>query len=406
MTELALLRDWTAATSEDKRAVMRLFVECGSERLAEITETERAAFYLTHLPARAGTARKMFDRALPAFFAWADGVDVPLESAALLRTYREYRLGLGFSPDTMRVQMAHLTAFFAVSLVGSHEELGEDQVVAYLKSYAKKPTTRQSAFFSLRSFYGWALRRGAMPTDPTVDMKVKGPAEKEPDAFSPAEIVKLLDTAVLPRRGGTRRGTRHAAAILLCYACGLRRSEVVGVTMDDVDFDNARLHIRPEISKGRRGRYVEMNELAFEAVEALRPWSNGTLVGTDDPAWFSWMVHEVATEAGFPPGRRNAHLLRSSFATNLLREGVPVSVVSKLLGHSKVSTTSRYLAVVDGERHAAVATMKLPPSAALSREQGTPRMLDAGGALTPFAMPPVPAWDAGASWGNPLRGNR
>ena len=73
-------------------------------------------------------------------------------------------------------------------------------------------------------------------------------------------------------------------------------------------------------------------------------------------------MHDAAKQAGFPPGRRNAHLPRSSFATNLLREGVPVSVVSKLLGHSKVSTTSRYLAVVDGERHAAVATMKLPPS--------------------------------------------
>jgi hypothetical protein len=50
--------------------------------------------------------------------------------------------------------------------------------------------------------------------------------------------------------------------------------------------------------------------------------------------------------------------------TDLLREHVPISVVGKRLGHSKVSTTSRYLAVVDVERHAAVATMKLPRSLA------------------------------------------
>lgn len=271
MTELALLRDWTAGTAEDRRAVMRLFVECDKDTLAEITEAERAAFYLTHLPARAGSARKMFDRALPRFFAWANGVDVPLESAALLRTYREYRLGVGFSPDTTAVQMGYLVTFFANSGVSTHTELGEDQMVALLKSYRGKPTARQSAFFALRSFYAWACRRAAVPTDPTVDMKVKGPAEKDPDAFSPAEVRKLLDTAVLPRRGGTRRGKRHAAAILLAYSLGLRRSEVVGITMDDVDFENARVHIRPEIAKGGRGRYVEMNGYAFEAVEALRP---------------------------------------------------------------------------------------------------------------------------------------
>jgi integrase/recombinase XerC len=367
MSELALLRDWTAAepttTAEDRRAVMRLFVECGKATLDEITPPELEAFYLRNLPARAGTARKMYDRALPAFFAWADAAataHVPLESAALLRSYREYRLGTGFSPDTMRVQMGYLVRFFAASVVSSHEDLGEDQVIALLKAYKGKPTARQSAFFALKSFFAWACRRGQMPNDPTADMKVKGPREKEPDAFSPAEIVTLLDAAALERRGGGGSGKRHAAAILLAYSLGLRRSEVVGITMEDVDLENDRVHIRATIAKGGQGRYVEMNQLAHEAVAALRPWSNGTLVGTRDPAWFTMMVNEVATRAGFPPGRRNAHLLRSSFATNLLREGVPVSVVSKLLGHSKISTTSRYLAVVDLERHAAVATMKLP----------------------------------------------
>lgn len=395
MSELALLRDWTIAepstTARDRAAVLRLFLECGKDSLADITAPELAAFLLTHLPARAGQARKMYDSALPAFFAWAleagycstdpawvlttneeptwnaPHAPVPavaLESVALLRAYREYRLGTGFALETMRVQIGYLLRLFASERVGSHEEVGEDEVVALLNTHRGKPTARQSCFFALKSFFAWAHRRGHMPTNPTVDMKVKGPREKDPDAYSPEEIVALLDAARLRRDAGPR----HAALILLAYSLGLRRSEVCGITLDDVDWVNSRVHIRPEIAKGGQGRYVEMNEYAVEAIEVLRPFANGTLAGIDK-SWFTTLVHEAATAAGFPPGRRNAHLLRSSFATNLLREGVPISVVSKLLGHSKVSTTSRYLAVVDGERHAAVATMKLPPSAAAAKGQ-------------------------------------
>jgi hypothetical protein len=59
-------------------------------------------------------------------------------------------------------------------------------------------------------------------------------------------------------------------------------------------------------------------------------------------------------------------------------------VVSKLLGHSKVSTTSRYLAVVDGERHAAVATMKLPPSADVPAPRPTAHKREGGGSRERF----------------------
>jgi integrase/recombinase XerD len=125
------------------------------------------------------------------------------------------------------------------------------------------------------------------------------------------------------------------------------------------------VYVRP--SKGEKDRWVEANELALQALTILgeqpRPKGGfagrGTLVGYA-PDWFTMIVHDAAKAAGLPPNRRKAHMLRASFATHLLARRVPISVVSRLLGHSDISTTSRYLSVNDVDRRSAVDRLTLP----------------------------------------------
>jgi len=78
------------------------------------------------------------------------------------------------------------------------------------------------------------------------------------------------------------------------------------------------------------------------------------------PNWFTMIVHRAAKEAGLPPNRRRAHMLRASFVTELLGQGVPVSVASRLVGHANMATTHRYAAVRPEDRRRAVDVLPMP----------------------------------------------
>jgi integrase/recombinase XerD len=188
-----------------------------------------------------------------------------------------------------------------------------------------------------------------------VNIHPKAQREKDPDAFSPEEVGALMEQA----RKASKKGEKDALAILLAYSLGLRRSEVCKLAPDDVDWEGQRVLIRE--SKGGKSRWVEGNEIAMDTLERLKPWNNGTVLGGVDPQWFTMIVHRAAVRAGLPPGRRNAHMLRAAFATNLMDSGADVTIVGKLLGHSDLVTTMRYRAVRQKNRKEAVSLLPAPP---------------------------------------------
>ena len=132
-----------------------------------------------------------------------------------------------------------------------------------------------------------------------------------------------------------------------------------------MDWNTHRVYVKE--AKGGRPRWVEANELAMTALGGLagcyemgqiRHTSQYTLAGYA-PNWFTMIVHQAASEAGLPRGRRNAHMLRASFASHLIQAGASVPVVSRLLGHANIATTHRYAAVWEGDRRRAVDTLTL-----------------------------------------------
>lgn len=298
-----------------------------------------------------------------------------------LDDWTKFMLAQGRSQETIRRYRYALHRLAGDSNKDSLLEITETDVTTFLASLGKRAAARQLYLQAFRSFFPWAVERKLMSEDPSRYLRPKAPSEPEPDAFTPEEIVLLLCAA-------RRRNPRRAWAIQAAYAMGLRRSELCGIRAEDIDWQGRRVYIRE--AKGDRPRWVEMNEIAEEALKALLNdatvrlhgnMAGGALVDPAPspiplpvpssmsahgysivgyaPQWFTMIVHQAAAEAGFPPGRRNAHLLRSSFATHLLGKGVPISVVSKLLGHMRVSTTGRYLAVREEDRRKAVDSLSL-----------------------------------------------
>ncbi len=271
------------------------------------------------------------------------------EDAMLLQRWSEFLQAQGLSPRTAqqyRYAMLRLTSEANVAIC----DITEENIVRFLAGLGKRAASKQLYVRAFRSFYGWAHDRGEIATDPTAHVRPKAPPAVPPDAFTLEELEAIIRTA-----GG--RDPRYAQAIVACYALGLRRSELCGLEPEDVDWQGRRVFIR--CAKGDRPRWVEMNELARGALLALTATNGRRTITGWDPNWFTMIVNRAAREAGLPPNRRKAHMLRSSFATHLLGEGVPVSVVSRLLGHANIATTHRYAAVTPADRRAAVEHLPL-----------------------------------------------
>ncbi len=273
------------------------------------------------------------------------------EEAMLLHDWRENLLGQGLSKSTVRqyhYSVLRLESEADVALC----QITEAHIMSFLASLGTKAHSRQLYVRGIKSFFTWAYERGHIKENPAAHLRPKAPVDPPPDAYSPDEIATLV-------RAASNRDARYGNAILACYALGLRRSELCGIRPEDVDWQGRRVFVKD--AKGNRPRWVEANDLALGALRALvRPLPDGySLVGFHCQ-WFTMIVNRAAKDAGLPPNRRRAHMLRASFVTELLGAGVPVSVASRLVGHANMATTHRYAAVRPEDRRRAVDVLPLP----------------------------------------------
>jgi site-specific recombinase XerD len=152
---------------------------------------------------------------------------------------------------------------------------------------------------------------------------------------------------------------RYRAALMTAYGAGLRVSEVVSLHIGDID--SGRMLIRVRQGKGKKDRYAMLSP---RLLEILRSWWRlqhpaGQRHASSPDDWLfpgfrrgchmnvaslQSVCREAARLAGFSK-RVTVHTLRHSFATHLLENGADTRVIQVLLGHSRIDTTARYVAV-------------------------------------------------------------
>jgi site-specific recombinase XerD len=165
-------------------------------------------------------------------------------------------------------------------------------------------------------------------------------------------------------------GIRNRALLTLLYRSGLRISEALALRPSDV---NLRQHsIRVIEGKGgkttTRGFHPSADDALARWIETRKKLGvkNGPLFCTLDggpvyPQYVRLLLSRLAEKAGVEK-RVHPHGLRHTFAVELERAGTPVTVVSKLLGHSSVAVTSRYLDHLSNHQAvSALETVELPP---------------------------------------------
>ena len=145
---------------------------------------------------------------------------------------------------------------------------------------------------------------------------------------------------------------RDAAVLTLLYGCGLRISEALGLSADDIGPGATALRIT---GKGNKTRLVPLLPVVIEAVEAYRrlcpfhleagsPLFRGARGGPLQPAIIQRAMQSLRGAFGLPD-TATPHALRHSFATHLLSGGGDLRTIQELLGHASLSTTQIYTGV-------------------------------------------------------------
>ena len=226
-------------------------------------------------------------------------------------------------------------------------------VLAQLLDLQRKPSSLARMRVSLRRFFAWMVEEELRADNPAVLLEAVRHEKPLPRGLSEAEVERLLaapDTA-------SPEGLRDAAMLELLYACGLRVSELVGLSLAAVFLQEAVLRVR---GKGDKERLVPMGEQAAEMVarycrEARPVLLNGrvsdvlfisTRGGAMNRRTFWQCIHDYAIQVGIRTAV-SPHTLRHAFATHLVNHGADLRVVQMLLGHSNLSTTQIYTHVAE-----------------------------------------------------------
>jgi len=256
-----------------------------------------------------------------------------MDSHSLIASWTRHLHALNYSPQTIQKYTYPVLRFASWRAVDGRLDLlttTPGELEEFLETLGSHGPAKAAYSQALRNLFGFATRRGGFEQDPYLGLRPRLAPPEPADSYTRSELVALLGTAF-------KRNPRYGWSLALCYYTGTRRSEVTGITAEDIVGDKVEV-----TGKGRKTRWIPLSPGALECIENLTPWSNGTVLGAK-PQTFTMWVHRIAEEAGFPEGRRNAHLLRATFAAHLEEAGVPASVIRDLLGHTNLATTSRYL---------------------------------------------------------------
>ena len=237
----------------------------------------------------------------------------------------------------------------------------EDDLVGVRRATSRARDWRRHRWLGrsspVRSLHRFLAVEGRADVDPGAHLELPAVPRGLPKALSEEEVGRLLDA---PARD-TAVGRRDRAMLEVLYGTGIRISELVGLSLGDVDLDAALLRA---FGKGSKERIVPVGTFA---VRALADW----LGPGGRPSWCphqwrrrgdaeavflnvrggrlsrqgAWDVLRRHGAAVGLDGRLSPHVLRHSCATHMLDHGADIRAVQEMLGHASISTTQVYTMV-------------------------------------------------------------
>lgn len=260
------------------------------------------------------------------------------ENAELMSEFRKWLEHKRYSDNTVRTYTEMLTVFTGYIHPKSLREVTNDDVVDFVHTVLLGEgysfTYQNQLVSSLKLFY-------SEMTNTQIDIeKLERPRRehKLPNVLSKNEVHLIL-TAL--------RNVKHKTMLSILYACGLRRSELINLRIQDIDRQRGMLTIRN--AKGRKDRMVPVSERTVAMIDNyLKMYKPITWVFEGQNAGERYSeqslskVLKQALEAAGIKKNATLHWLRHSYATHLLESGTDLRYIQELLGHKSSRTTEIY----------------------------------------------------------------
>ena len=225
--------------------------------------------------------------------------------------------------------------------------------LAIQKKQGRVPSTISRRMSSIRGFCRYLAQNKLLEADVGAHLRAARGQRPFPDALSEAQTDRLLQ---LPDTS-TALGIRDKAMLEICYGCALRVSELVELTLHDIDFEAGFIRV---LGKGSKERIVPLGAFAEEALadymensrdrllkgkRTQQLFVNGRDGGKLSRSGFFRILDAYGKKLGV---KIHPHALRHSAATHMLANGADLRVIQEFLGHSDISTTQIYASLERG----------------------------------------------------------
>jgi len=247
-------------------------------------------------------------------------------------------------------------------------DVSTEDMVAYLAHLQKSAMTGKTAarrLSGLRQFYRFLCSEKTREDNPTIILDSPKTEKSLPRYLSIEEVAELLKTA---ESDTSPEGLRLFALLELLYASGLRVSELVTLKTSQIPYKQWTKNKLEPINfllikgKGGKERIVPLNPPAIRALRYYLEVRDVFLFKGEESPWlfpssgkegyltrqrFGQLLKSLTLDSGLDPARVSPHVLRHSFASHLLQNGVGLRTLQELLGHSDISSTQIYTHVLD-----------------------------------------------------------
>ena len=230
------------------------------------------------------------------------------------------------------------------SLDGRHRPVGDD--------------CRNTDLRMLRTFFGYLREEGYIQESPVSRIKFRRTPKRDKALPSVQQLDTLLDS--FPSGKSKFLAFRSRVLCMLLIDTGVRIHEAVTLTVGDVDLQEGRVHVKPEVGKGRKERHVPLSTFILKDLTRYilkeRPvWmkkrgmvTDALWIGEEGPLTaeaFRQSLRRASQRSGV---KTTPHGLRHLKATMYLANGGDLASLQAILGHSSIETTSRYLHLAFG----------------------------------------------------------
>ena len=269
----------------------------------------------------------------------------------ILIEYESYLREQRLSENTLSSYLSDLDAFFIYlkeykKNVLTVKRITVDSYIEYLKDAGRANSTISRTTAALKKFYAYLLDTEKVKINPVVGVEVPRVKKKIPEALTTREMVKLLNQP----KATDLKGIRDKAMLELLYATGIKVSELISLTLRDIDLKGGMLSL-----SSRNERYIPIGNEAVDALDNYIKKARSYMVkdskvknlfvncsGTPLTRQGFWKILRGYAESAGIKTEINAQTLRNSFAVHLLQNGADINAVSEMLGHNDVVTTRVY----------------------------------------------------------------